>query len=65
MRMIEILKNGNSKRKMECGKCHCIFTYTDTDIVINKNRDYVVNCPECNYEVDIVFSYNLNEEEDW
>ena len=63
--MIEILKYGDTKKKLECPSCHCIFTYTRNDIFItrHKNLPAVVICPECSYNIDPIFSIDLEEEE--
>ena len=63
--MIEILKYGNTKKKIQCPNCNCIFTYTKNDIFIprHENLPAVVICPECSYNIDPIFSIDLEEEE--
>lgn len=56
--MIKIIKRG-TKKEQECEKCGCVFSYDDTDIIVNKQVSYsdfrmghykkYIKCPQCNY----------------
>jgi len=50
--MIEIVKMGKLlvRIKIECDKCHTIFTCDDSDVASDRNLDYWYNhidCPLC------------------
>lgn len=61
--MIEILKHGNTKMKVECGMCHCVFTYTKNDIFETRYKDLTpaIICPECSYNIDPIFSEEIGD----
>ena len=63
--MIEIIKHGDSRMKMECPKCHCVFVYTDNEVVRTRfeNLAPVVICPECTYNIDPIYAEPLINEE--
>ena len=63
--MIEIIKHGNSRSKMECPKCHCIFIYTDDEVIKTgfKNLVPVVICPECTHNIDPIFAEPVESSE--
>lgn len=53
--MIEIIKHGNTRKQIECLRCHCVFMFTKEDIIyaLRKNLASTVICPECLYNVNI------------
>ena len=63
--MVEILKHGNLRSKVECPNCHCVFAFDDTDIVRTRhsNLSSVVICPECTYNIDPIFAEPLENKD--
>lgn len=63
--MIEILKHGNLRSKVECPNCHCVFAFDDTDIVRTRysNLSSVVICPECTHNIDPIFAEPLENKD--
>lgn len=63
--MIEIIKHGNSRMKMECPKCHCIFAFDDVDILRTRHKDLspTVICPECTHNIDPIFAEPVESSE--
>ena len=63
--MVEILKHGNLRSKVECPNCHCVFAFDDTDIVRTRhsNLSSVIICPECTYNIDPIFAEPLENKD--
>ena len=63
--MIEILKHGNLRSMVECPNCHCVFAFDDTDIVRTRHKDLssVIICPECTYNIDLIFAEPLENKD--
>lgn len=59
--MIEILRHGDTRLKMICPQCHCIFAFDRSDIVSTRHKDLspVVICPECAHNIDTIFAEPL------
>lgn len=63
--MVEILKHGNLRSRVECPNCHCVFAFDDTDIVRTRhsNLSSVVICPECTHNIDPIFAEPLENKD--
>lgn len=54
--MIEIIKHGNTHKKIRCEECECEFFFTEADTYLYESYgegEYDVKCPECQYPNDI------------
>lgn len=50
--MIEIIKHGNTHKKIKCEECGCEFFFTEADAYLYEScreMKYGVKCPECQY----------------
>ena len=58
---VEIIKHGNTYRKIECCNCGCIYSFSGNNIYEDNYNEFVI-CPECNYECDISLCEELQNE---
>lgn len=47
--MIDIIKNGDTHKRIECASCGCIFEFCGLD-----TEDDLVECPECGWSQDTI-----------